>query len=78
MIMIFLYIIGGLFFIIAAVYLLDRREKMTKEIKMIKAYRKDIDDMNNELDELQAQLDEINEPLSKLNQISQKILSYMK
>ncbi|MBS5113441.1 MAG: hypothetical protein KHZ15_12260 [Coprobacillus cateniformis] len=76
--MIFIYIIGGLIFLALAIYLLDKREKMAREIKIIKEYRQDIDEMNNELDELQTQLDQMNEPLSRLNEISKKILSYMK
>lgn len=76
--MIIVYIIGGLFFLMLAIYLLDRREKMTHEIKEIKAYKSEIDATNQELDELIEQLESLNEPLSKLNQVSKKILSYMK
>ena len=76
--MIFIYIIGGLIFLALAIYLLDKREKMAREIKIIKEYRQYIDDMNNELYDLQTQLDQMNEPLSRLNEISKKILSYMK
>lgn len=61
-----------------AIYFLDRREKMTHEIKEIKAYKSEIDATNQELDELIEQLESMNEPLSKVNQISKKILSYMK
>ena len=76
--MIFIYIIGGFLLIILAVYLLDKREKMTKEIKNIKEYRNEIIQTNQELDEIQAQLNELNDPLSKVNDISKKILQYMK
>lgn len=76
--MIFIYIIGGFLLIILAVYLLDKREKMTKEIKNIKEYRNEIIQTNQELDEIQAQLNELNDPLSKVNDISKKILHYMK
>ena len=41
--MIVIYIIGGLFALILAVYFLDKREKMTHEIKEIKEYRHDIE-----------------------------------
>ena len=73
-----IYIIGGLFALILAVYFLDKREKMTHEIKEIKEYRHDIEETNRQLDEVQEQLDMMHEPLSKLNDISKKILSHMK
>ena len=73
--MIVIYIIGGLFALILAVYFLDKREKMTHEIK---EYRHDIEETNRQLDEVQEQLDMMHEPLSKLNDISKKILSHMK
>lgn len=76
--MIFIYILGGLFFIALAIYLLDRREKMTHEIKQIKEMRKEIEESNRQLDELQEALDTMNEPLSKLSEFSKKVLSYMK
>ena len=76
--MIVIYIIGGLFALILAVYFLDKREKMTHEIKEIKEYRHDIEETNRQLDEVQEQLDMMHEPLSKLNYISKKILSHMK
>ena len=44
--MIVIYIIGGLFALILAVYFLDKREKMTHEIKEIKEYRHDIEETN--------------------------------
>ena len=68
--MIVIYIIGGLFALILAVYFLDKREKMTHEIKEIKEYRHDIEETNRQLDEVQEQLDMMHEPLSKLNDIS--------
>ena len=76
--MIVIYIIGGILLLALAIYFLDRREKMTHEIKEIKAYKSEIDATNQERDELIEQLESMNEPLSKVNQISKKILSYMK
>ena len=76
--MIVIYIIGGILLLALAIYFLDRREKMTHEIKEIKAYKSERDATNQELDELIEQLESMNEPLSKVNQISKKILSYMK
>ncbi len=76
--MIVIYIIGGILLLALTIYFLDRREKMTHEIKEIKAYKSEIDATNQELDELIEQLESMNEPLSKVNQISKKILSYMK
>ena len=76
--MMVIYIIGGFLTLILAVYFLDKREKMTHEIKKIKEYRYDIEETNRQLDEVQAQLDMTQESLSKLNDISRKILSHMK
>lgn len=76
--MMILYIIGGFALIILAVYFLDKRERMTHEIKQLKEQRLEIETINSELDDLQLQLNELNEPLSKLDGISRKILSYMK
>lgn len=77
-VMIVVYIIGGLFFLGVSIYLLDRREKMTHEIKAIKEKRYEIEESNRQLDELQEQLDALNGPLSQLNEVSKKILRYMK
>lgn len=76
--MIILYIIGGFLGLIVAIYLLDRREKMSEKIKEIKEQKKEIEAINQQLDELQYQLDVMEEPIQKANQISSQILFYMK
>lgn len=74
--MIVIYIIGGLLFLILAVYLLDKREKMSHDIKTFKQKKLDIDNTNKELDELQSLLDAIDEPLVKVNEFSKKALKF--
>lgn len=76
--MIILYIIGGLFCLILAVYWLDYREKISKKIKGIKETKREIQELNSQLDEVQYQLNLIDEPIQKLHDISTQILFYMK
>ena len=76
--MIILYIIGGLFCLILAVYWLDRREKMSAKIKEIKRQKKEIENMNHQLDEFQYQLDLMDESIHKAHDICSQILFYMK
>lgn len=72
-----IYIVLGIIFVILAVYMIDRRDKMKREIRMIRMHKKDIDDLNRQLDDIQTQLDEVHEPLVKLNHFCQKVLKYI-
>ena len=74
--MIVLYIIGGFVCLLLAIYVLDRREKMSKKIKQIKEQK--IQELNNQLDEIQYQLDLMDDSIQKAHDISSQILFYMK
>lgn len=76
--MTFIYIIGGLLCLLLAVFFIDRREKMNREIKHIREYRQVIEQTNHDLDEVITELESLQDPLSKLNDFSKKVLSYMK
>jgi len=73
-----IYIIGILLLLILTVFLIDKRERMGKKIKLLKEKKHEIEALNNQLDEAQYQLNEMNSSLDQLNQISQKILNYRK
>ncbi len=75
---IIIYIIGGFVLLCLAVYLLDRREKLTTEIKEINRQKEEINELNQQLDEVQLQLNQLHEPIVKVHDISSKILFYMK
>lgn len=78
MIMIIIYIIGGLLCLFLTIYILDYREKMSSKIKQIKEQKNEIQELNNQLDDLQCQLDLMDEPIQKLHYVSEQILFYMK
>ena len=71
--MIVLYIIGGFVCLLLAIYVLDRREKMSKKIKQIKEQKQEIQKLNN-----QYQLDLMDDSIQKAHDISSQILFYMK
>lgn len=75
---IILYIIGGFLLLCLAIYLLDRREKMTKKIKQIKEQKQEIQELNNQLDDIQCQLGLMDDAIQKAHDISTQILFYMK
>ncbi|MEG0275409.1 MAG: hypothetical protein RR630_00125 [Coprobacillus sp.] len=76
--MTFIYIIGGLLFMILAIYFIDKREKMSHSIKELKQKKLEIESTNQELDELQSLLDEIDEPIRKANELSKKALKFLR
>ncbi|MEG0453649.1 MAG: hypothetical protein RR558_11330 [Coprobacillus sp.] len=76
--MIFIYIIGGFLFLILSVYFLDKREKMSHDIKELKQKKIEIESTNQQLDEIQSLLDEVHEPLVKVNELSKKALNFFR
>lgn len=74
--MIILYIIGGIFFMLLAIFFIDKREKMSVNKIQIKTKRKEAEALNQNLDDLIVQLEEMNEPLSQLNEFSKKALKF--
>lgn len=72
--MIVLYIIGGFVCLLLTIYVLDRREKMSKKIKQIKEQKQEIQELNNQLDEIQYQLDLMDDSIQKAHDISSQIL----
>ncbi len=72
--MTFVYIIFGIIFMVLAIFLLDYREKMTKNIKLIKEYKNEVEHLNQQLDEINDMLKTLDEPLTKISSASQKIL----
>lgn len=74
----FIYIIGGFVLLICAIYVLDKREKLSLEKKRLEYYKKEIHQLNSQLDDMSMQLQELHKPISQVSHISQKILKYMK
>ncbi|MCD7892715.1 MAG: hypothetical protein LUG60_03345 [Erysipelotrichaceae bacterium] len=72
--MTFIYIILGIAFIALAVFLLDYRDKMTKNIYMIKEYKNEVNHLNSQLDDISETLKSLDESLSKIQDVSKKIL----
>ncbi|MCD7949158.1 MAG: hypothetical protein LUG12_02705 [Erysipelotrichaceae bacterium] len=72
--MTFVYIILGIVFIALAIFFLDYRERMTKNIKLIKDYKNEVENLNKQIDEVSHTLKSMEEPLSKISSTSQKIL----
>ncbi|MCD8028671.1 MAG: hypothetical protein LUF02_08445 [Erysipelotrichaceae bacterium] len=75
--MIFVYILLGFVLVALTIFLLDYREKMTKNIKLIKEYKNEVDHLNQQLDDVNETLQSLSEPLSKISNVSQKILKKM-
>ena len=71
-----IYIILGIGLITLAVYLIDRRDQMKKEIKSIQSHKQEIIEVNQQLDDIQSMLDELHSPIVKLSQICEKIKKY--
>ncbi len=70
--MTFIYIIFGLIFLALAVFLLDYRDKLTKNIKLIKDYKNEVDHLNQQLDEVYETLKSLDEPLSKISRFASR------
>ena len=74
----FIYIIGGFILLICAIYVLDKREKLSLQKKRLNYYIKEIHQLNSQLDDMSMQLQQLEKPVSQISHISQKILKYLK
>ncbi|MCD7810162.1 MAG: hypothetical protein LUH02_12555, partial [Erysipelotrichaceae bacterium] len=55
-----------------AVFLLDYRDKMAKNIKLIKDYKNEVNHLNQQLDEVNETLKSLDEPLSKISHFASR------